>query len=363
MQPIPDRRKISPFLVFFLIHSMQVGGGVLGFQRVISKNAGYDGWISVILAGLLTHILMVMMYLILEKSGGDLVSAHTLAFGKWIGNLFNLIFVFYFSLLVITILRTYIEVLQVWLYPRLSTFIFSLIFLMLVYYIVKGGVRTITGTAFFGTILPSYLLLTFGFTFQFADFRNVLPVFDHTVKDLLISTKNMSLTYLGYESILMLYPFVKNAKQSQKYAHWGLFVTTTVYTFIAVITFAFFSQKQLEKTVWATLSMWKIVEMPFVERFEYIGIANWCLVILPNVCISIWCASRILKRMTPMKHKHTLLIICLICLSTLSFFTDRKEVNVLNDMTNKIGFYINYLYVPALLILVIIMKKVRHKQQ
>ncbi|PFA70363.1 spore gernimation protein GerB [Bacillus sp. AFS015802] len=362
MQPIPDRRKISPFLVFFLVHAIQVGAGVLGFQRIISKNAGYDGWIAVILAGIFTHVIMIMMYHILNTVEGDLVSAHTLAFGKWIGNVFNLIFVLYFSLLVITIMRTYIEVLQVWMYPRLSTFFFSLFFLVLVYYIVNGGVRTITGTAFFGIILPSYLVLTFAFTFQYADFRNVLPVFDHSLKDILISTKNMSLTYLGYESILILYPFVKDAKKSQKYAHWGLFATTTLYTLLAVISFAFFSQKQLEKTVWATLSMWKIVEMPFVERFEYIGIANWCLIILPNTCIAIWCASRILKRMTPLKHRHTLLIISILCLSALTFFTDRKQVNFLNTLSGQIGFYINYFYVPALLLLVIIMKKVRDKQ-
>ncbi|WP_064092919.1 GerAB/ArcD/ProY family transporter [Rossellomorea aquimaris] len=362
MQPIPDRRKISPFLVFFLIHSMQVGGGVLGFQRIIAMNAGYDGWISVILAGVFTHILMVLMYLILDKSGGgDLVSAHTFAFGKWIGNLFNFVFVLYFGLLVVTILRTYIEVLQVWMYPRLSTFFFSLIFLCLVFYLVNGGVRTITGVAFFGTILPSYLLLTFAFTFTYADFKNILPVFDHSLKDILISTKNMSLTYLGYESILLIYPFIKNAKQSQKYAHWGLFTTTTVYTIIAVISFAFFSKKQLEKTVWATLSMWKIVEMPFVERFEYIGIANWCLVILPNVCIALWCSSRIIKRMSPMKHRHSLLLVCILCLSALTFFSNRKQVNLLNDLSGQIGFYITFFYIPLLLLLVIIMKKVRNK--
>ncbi|TMU84600.1 spore gernimation protein GerB [Bacillus sp. BHET2] len=362
MQPVPDRRKISPFLVFFLVHSIQVGAGVLGFQRIISMNAGYDGWIAVILAGILTHVLMVFMYIILDKADGDLVSAHTLVFGKWIGKLFSLFYVIYFSLLVVTILRTYIEVLQVWMYPELSTFIFALLFLFLVYYLVNGGVRTVTGTAFFGTILPSYLALTFIFTFKYADFRNILPVFDHSLKDILIATKNMSLTYLGYESILMIYPFIKDAKKSQKYAHWALFTTTTVYTIIALISFSFFSQKQLEKTVWATLSMWKIVEMPFVERFEYIGIANWCLVILPNVCISVWCASRTLKRITPIKHKYTLMMICILCLCTLTFISDRKQVNFLNDISGKIGFYFNFYYIPILLVLVIIIKKVKQKQ-
>ncbi|WP_448897023.1 hypothetical protein [Cytobacillus pseudoceanisediminis] len=39
-QPIPDRLKISPFLVFYLIMSMQIGIGVLSYQRVIAKDAG-----------------------------------------------------------------------------------------------------------------------------------------------------------------------------------------------------------------------------------------------------------------------------------------------------------------------------------
>ncbi|XXM70433.1 GerAB/ArcD/ProY family transporter [Lysinibacillus sphaericus] len=361
MQPIPVSKKISPFLVFFLIHAIQVGVGVLGFQRVISQFAGYDGWISVILAGITTHIIMLIMYTLLDKGGGDLVTAHAIVFGKWIGKAMDFVFVLYFTLLVITILRTYIEVVQVWMYPRLSTFYFALGFMILAYYIVSGGVRNIAGVAFFGTVLPSYLLLTFAFTFPFSDFRNVLPVFDHSLKDMLIATKKMSLTFLGYESILLLYPFIKDAKKSQKYAHWGLFTTTTVYVFIALISFAFFSEKQLAKTVWATLSMWKIVEMPFVERFEYIGIANWCLIILPNVCIALWCGSRIMKRTMPINQRHSLWVLSAIVLGVLTFLTNRKQVNFLNTFSGEVGFYINYGYIPLLLVLVIIMKKVKKK--
>jgi spore germination protein (amino acid permease) len=361
MQPIPERRKISPFLVFYLIHSIQVGVGILGFQKIIAMNAGYDAWISIILAGALTHVTMFLMYRIVQMSDGDLVSAHTLAFGKWIGKVFSLIFVFYFTALVVTIIRTYIEVIEVWMFPRMSTFVFSLLFLILVIYIVNGGIRTIAGVSFFGLILPSYLLLTFGFTFKYADFRNILPIFDHSIIDILKSMKNMSLTYLGYESILLIYPYIRDGKSSQKWAHWGLFATTVTYTFIGIISFAFFSEGQLKKTVWATLSMWKIVEMPFVERFEYIGIANWCLIILPNACIAIWCASRIVKRMTPLKQRTSLIWLSIICLGVITFFQDRQEVNMLNNVLGQIGFYINFVYIPFLFIFILIIKKVKKK--
>lgn len=359
MQPIPENRKVSPGLAFFLVHSTQVGTGVLGFQRIISQHAGYDGWMSVILAGALTHILMYMMYKMLGTVDGDLVSIHSFVFGKWIGHFFSLLYSLYFSMLVITIIRSYIEVVQVWMYPRLSTFIFSLFFLLLTFYIVNGGVRTITGTAYLGTILPSYLVLTFVFTFKYADFRNILPVFDHSVMDILLSTRDMSLTYLGYEAILMLYPFIKNPEKSLKFSQWGLFFTTTIYTVIAIISFGFFAPAQLDKTIWATLSMWKIVEMPFVERFEYIGIANWCLIILPNVCITLWCSSRVIKRITPIKHRNTLIIISILCLGVLTFVDKRDQINLLNTISGQTGFYFNFLYIPLLFVLVIVVKKVK----
>ena len=38
------------------MHSLQIGIGILGYQRVILKNAGYDAWISLIIAGIANNI-------------------------------------------------------------------------------------------------------------------------------------------------------------------------------------------------------------------------------------------------------------------------------------------------------------------
>jgi spore germination protein AB len=361
MQTIPENRKISPFIVFFLIHSIQVGIGVLGYQKVIAANAGYDAWISVIIAGLITHIIVFLIFKIVQLSGGDIVAANQLAFGKWIGKLFDVIFIIYFCLLAIAVTRTYIEVIQVWMYPKFSTFFFSLLFFILVIYIVSGGIRAVAGAAFFGTVLPAYLVFTFGFTFNYADFRNILPVFDHSMMEMVKSTRDMTLTFLGFETLIVFYPYLKNGNKSKKWAHASLLFTTITYTALTLVSFAFFSEKQLEKTVWATLSMWKIVHLPFVERFEYIGIANWCLVILPNICIAMWCASRIAKRSFHLHQRKTLVILSAICIIGGSLIFDRQQINTLNDITSKVGFYVNFVFIPLLFFMILLMKKVKKK--
>ncbi|QFT88547.1 Spore germination protein YndE [Bacillus sp. THAF10] len=353
MQTIPQRFQVSPFLVFYLIHSTQFGVGALGYQRIIAMSAGYDAWIGIILIGIFTHIVVYMMYKICEKSKGDLASAHRLVYGKWIGQGFNLFFILYFIASTVNVLRTYIEVIQVWLFPDFKTWFFSLFFLLLVYYIITGGFRVITGIAFLGVILPSYLYVMMIIPLEYANFRNILPIFDHSFKDIFLASKDMTLSMLGFETLLIYYPFLKNPEKSKKWAHLGVFVTTFVYVTFALVTFSYFSEGKLAKNIWATLSIWKIIELPFVERVEYIGIANWCLIILPNVCIFLWCASRLAKRMTNLKHRTTLLLLTIIVFILMNQFEDRKLINKLNDYIGQVGFYMLYVYIPLLFLLVI----------
>ncbi|MEW9109892.1 MAG: GerAB/ArcD/ProY family transporter [Cytobacillus gottheilii] len=358
-QPVPERLQISPFLVFYLVMSMQVGIGVLGFQRILANYAGYDGWISIIIAGFVIHGVMWAIYKIAETVDGDIVTAHEYFAGRFLGRILSSVFILYFMLYMLTVLRTYIEVIQTWIFPEMGTFWFALGFITLCIYIVAGGFRTVAGIAFFGLVLPTYLVLTLGFTFKFSDFTSLLPVWDHSIKDIVMGSYAMTLTYIGFEIVLFIYPFIKNPRQSKKWAHLAILSTTLLYVVLAIITFGYFSEGQLQKNIWATLSIWQITRFPFVERFEYIGIANWNLIILPNICISLWAASRILKRLFHVQQRKGILFIAGIIVILCSLFQTRASINILNDYTGKIGFFINFIYLPMLLVAVKIAKKVK----
>jgi hypothetical protein len=107
--------------------------------------------------------------------------------------------------------------------------------------------------------------------------------------------------------------------------------------------------------------MWKIVKLPFIERFEYIGIANWLLIILPNVCITIWCSSQIIKKVFSIKMKKSVPIIALICLIVTNLIDTREHINAMTDLTSKVGFYFNFVYIPLLFVIMMIKKKVKNR--
>lgn len=359
---IKERFLVSPFLVFFLVHTLQIGIGVLGFQRYIAKSAGYDAWIAVLAFGLIVNVLIWMIYSIMKKGNGDITVVHRDLFGKWIGGLFSLFFLVYLLFLAITVLRTFIEVIQVWMFPDLKVWSFSLMFLLLTYYVVSGGFRTVTGVGFLGVVLPIYLLFTLWFPLEFANFRNLLPIYDHSIKEISISTKASALSFLGFEALFMFYPFIKQPEKSQKWAHFGALFTTLLYLVVTIVSFAYYSEKQLAGTVWATLSMFKIVEMPFVERFEYIGIATYALVILPNICLTIWSSSRGVKQLFGIKQHKALIVLLVITFAVNCLLTDRSSVDMLNTNVSKIGFYFIVLYIPFLYIFSQIHHKVRGKK-
>ncbi|MBS4174741.1 GerAB/ArcD/ProY family transporter [Bacillus sp. FJAT-49736] len=361
MQPpiIPENRKFSPYLVFFTVAAMQIGVGVLGFQRIIAKIAGYDSWQSVIIAGLSTHIIVWFLYKQLESVNGDITDIHRTVFGKWIGGLFNIIFIFYFSLLVVTVLRTYLEVVQVWMFPDMSAAWFSLLYLLLCIYVINGGIRTIVGLAFFGSILPYYIIYFYGFAIPFADFRHFLPIFNHSFQEVITATQGMTLTNLGYEVLLVYYPYIKQPNKSKKWAHIGLIFTTILNLYVTLITFAFYPQEQLQKNVWATLTTFKIIHFPVVERFEFIGIANWCLVVLPIICIALWSASRILKRTLKVKQKYGVVLLSFFIFIGCQQLKTRMNVDTINNLIANIGFILNYVYIPMLFVLLMVVNKVK----
>lgn len=261
------------------------------------------------------------------------------------------------------VLRNYIEIVQVWMFPDLSTFWFATGYILLCLYIIYGGLRTLVGIAFFAFALPFYIIYVQGFTLPFSNFYHFLPVFDHSFNDVMTASQSMTLSNMGYETLLIYYPFLKNPNKAKKWGQLSLIFTTFMYLYITLLTFAFFAQDELKKEVWPTLTSFKIVKLPVVERFEFIGIANWSLIVLPSICLSLWCSGRLIKRTTKLKMKHNIIILSILVVLGCILFDKKSQIDILNEIINDLGFIIVYIYIPILLLLLWLVMKIKAKKQ
>lgn len=357
---IDEKYLVSTFYVFFLIHASQTGIGMLNFQRVVAQYTEQDAWISVIIMGLSTHLIVWMIYKMLLPSY-DILAIHDLCLGRILGKVISTGLVLYFLLLFVVVFRTYIEIIQLWIFPWISTWELGLFIGFIIYYFVSGGFRILTGLAFFGVVLPSILFFTLYFPLRYAHLDNLIPILNHSFIDILKSSKSASLVFVGFETLVVYLPYIKNPEKSKKWAHIALLYTTFLYVVITLVTLVYYSQGQLQETLWPTISMAKIIELPFIERFEYIFIFTWFLVILPTVCIPIWSCTRLLKKMYKMRPKLSLPCLMIFIYIVSICIENRAMVDTLGNLTNEISFYFVFLYIPALFFLFSIRRRLTNR--
>ncbi|KYG33150.1 GerAB/ArcD/ProY family transporter [Alkalihalobacillus trypoxylicola] len=359
---IKEQYLVSGFLSFFIIHSMQFGVGVLGFQRNLVKITGYDGWISVIIAGILVSLSIALMYVLLKKADGDIIHIHMEIFGKWVGGFLSLLIGAYFLALAVIIIRTYIEVVQVWVFEDVSTIFFSVLTIPFCYYVVSGGFRTVVGLSFISTIVIIPLFPLFLMPLEFAHYLNILPIWKHSVFEIFEGAKSVIFSYSGFELLLIYYPFLKNRQFSQKWTQAGAIFTTLTYTYITLVSLFFYSEEQLNKTIWGTLTLFKVIEFPFLERFEYVGVTLWLVLIVPNIALAIWAASRLSKRVFSLNQRHVLVFIVLLVAFLSAIIPTKAELDQIGEIFNQIGFYFAFAYIPLLVLLQFIVYKWKKKK-
>ncbi|SFC35749.1 spore germination protein (amino acid permease) [Bacillus sp. OV322] len=345
---VKENRQVSPFFTFYLIHTAQIGVAILGFERYIAKDAGHDAWISILISGFSINLIIWMSYKILNKGKSDITVIHKQLFGKVIGNFFSLVFIVYLLALMVTISRTYVEVIQIWIFPQLHTWYMIMILLTITYVFVIKGFRVVTGIAFLSVLYGIPVIFMNWFPLQEGHITRIFPIMDHSVGEILLGAKTMTLNFLGFETLFFFYPFIKQAEKSQKWSHLGVLFSIFLYFLTAVVSFLYFSQSQLKDTIWATLTLWKIVNLPFIERFEYTGIVVWLFVIIPNLCLLMWSASWGLKKVIHLKQKKGLILLLIITFISCVLFSNRVEIDLLNTYTGKAGFILIYFYIPFL---------------
>lgn len=355
--------QVSPYLLFFLLHSTQTGVSVLSYQSKIINGAGQNAWIAVLVFGLLLHLnLLMMLYVLKHSSTGDVLSFHREVFGRVFGGILNIIMACYFSIACLYTFHTYISILQIWVFDGIANWEYSLLISVLIFYIVSGGFRIVAGIAFWGVIIPSFMLLSVLYLLNYTEASYIFPLFQHGIKDYFISSKEVAPLYLGFETVLIYFSFIKDGEKAFKWGHFGLLYTTIFYTLITLLTFTFFSQGKLQRLEWPTLTMIKLIQLPFLERFEFIFIFTWLLVVMPVLCVYLWSAIRCIKLTIPkLKPTYVLLGILVIFFIVNTQFDDLEYTTYITKIINYSGLIFLFVYVPFLFLISFVRNKLKNK--
>lgn len=353
-----ERISINAYLVFFLVHNAQIGLGIVGVQRVIFVEARQDAWIAVLLSGLWIHLVVFIICQTLKQTEHDnIFSLHTFVYGRALGWIANGAVVVYFLMAYTSILLGYVEMMSTWMYPDFPLWSGALILLLLtVYALYGGGFRLVAGASFLMFFMTIWIVFVFCRPIKYAEWIHLLPIWEATPKQMANGVLKTAYTMLGFEVLYVIYPFVKEKERAHRYAQFGVLLTTFLVAAVTVIAIAFFSPKQLDGIIWPSLSMVKVVRLPFVERFEHLLIPLWILVVLPNLLMFMWAMTRGGKELFRVKQKYLLFVFAFLSYVVAIMFEKRVTINEFIDQVGYYGFGLSFVY-PFILYVLVRIKK------
>ncbi|WP_087973394.1 GerAB/ArcD/ProY family transporter [Oceanobacillus rekensis] len=349
--------RIRAFYLFFIISSIQLGVGIMGAPALIFIEARQDSWISIIIAAIYIVIVLFVMLLILKQyENADILGIQVDIFGTVLGKLLGTVYIIYFAATLLSVLITYIEVVKVFIFPELNNFVMGLLLICLIVYSVLGGLRVIVGVCFLFFILSHWVLLLLIQPALQIDLTHLQPAFQASFVELLQGARSTSYTFLGFEILFMVYPFIQNKEKAKTPIFMASLWSAALVLVTTVIAIGFFSHEQLERREWSVLALFKIQSLPFIERFDYIVVAEWMMITVPNMILLMWGVTYGMKRLYKLPQKISLYIVAILLLIACSFMGQHFQIQKVTDTVANLGFWIVYVY-PFLLLPLVLFKK------
>lgn len=357
---VKDNITIRAFYLIFILNSIQTGVGIMGAPKYIFIAAGRDSWLSILIAWAYMLMIVFVMFKILNQyKNADLFGIQVDLFGIWFGKFLGTIFLIHIAASLLSILITYIEVVQIFIFPNIKIITMASILLALVVYSVLGGLRVIVGIVFIFFLLTVFYSPILIHPAMRMDMTHFMPPVQSSFKELLLGAKATAYSFLGFEILMIIYPFIQNKKNAKLPSYLGISLSVLLILVMTVITIGYFSPKQIESIDWTVLSLFKTVSFSFIERFDYVIVAEWMMVVIPNMILLMWVITYGVKRLYKVKQRTTLYVTAILFLIISCSLNTNYAVQTVTDMVGKVGFWITFVYPLVLLPLVFIKKRWR----
>ncbi|MEW9501558.1 GerAB/ArcD/ProY family transporter [Jeotgalibacillus marinus] len=347
-------KKLNGYHVVFLVQSSLVGVGLLSMPYLISP-MGFSQWWLPLVFGIVANITLIpMIWLLKQYKNHNIYTINEKLLGKWLGRFVNLLLVLYATAFGASLIERYLDLVQVSALPD-KTIIGSLIFfLFLLTYIIHGGIKSIARfciMTFFLT-LPMMYFLQWGYVD--GEISHMLPFYTFTSEEFVKAFKDGYVTMIGYELILVYYPYVIHQQKAFKHVSIGIWISCIIYFLVTFVAVMFFSEWQLANILYPILKLLKSVEMSFIDRVDVMGISLWVFLVLSTTSVYIWAGKKGLDSLRSNNKTYHLYILAIILFIVVAIpFSDSFE-KIWHSSINYVGYGI--ILWPNLLIIIHLIK-------
>lgn len=313
--------EITTMQYIFIIFSTELGVGALTTPVNLVRHVNTDAWISVILGWVLASAVSLVIIQVMKRyPDGTLLDLLTHYGGKWAGRAGAVVTALYFTYFAYSSFARLILYFKVWLLPQTPDIAIVVLLVIPTWLLVRNGLRIQGRYAELVVFILSWMPFIYMFVLKDAHPLHLLPIFKEGWKQHIAAVLESILLYLGFEMVFIFYPFLKNKQHAAVGVIIGNTLSMLVYLLVTLSCLTVFSPDEIKLYNEPNVSVLKIIEFPFLERFEVLFLAFYipfaCMTFIPTLYCTVFCTSWLFGKKDHSRH----LFVSLLLLVILYFF-------------------------------------------
>ncbi|WP_079529197.1 GerAB/ArcD/ProY family transporter [Halobacillus hunanensis] len=271
-KPMISRRQF-----FFIIVQTEIGVGVLSMPYDLHGIAKQDGWISLLITAFSLLIILFLLWMLAKRHPSlNFFQILERVFSKWPGKFIIVAYIIYFTSVSVLIVLLFGRMLSLWVLPSTPFWVLSILMVSVCLYLTASGLKIIARLYTSLSLFLFILIFLMVFCFSELEILYILPVAQSGWINIVKGANEGLLSYFGFIVTLVIYTYVEGKpKDKFKTVFWAHCFVTCFYLFVVLVSFTFFSTKEIALVQEPVLYMLKSFQFPIIARIDLFFLSIW----------------------------------------------------------------------------------------
>ncbi|NLY45881.1 MAG: endospore germination permease [Tissierella sp.] len=357
--------KISNIQIRAILVSTIIGIGILSLPNQLATAMDKDGWIPIVLSGLLIIPMIIIINKIFEANPGkDFFMIGNETLGKFFFTIILIIYLTYYIAVCSYISRLLGELIKGFLLPETPIQLIVFLFILSSSYVAVSEINIIARVSYLiYPIVIGFGVLLFLVSLPGSDFTNILPVFQSDLSQLPEGMKVALFSFAGFEVLFFTIPFVEDNRRMTKTSISAIVIVTGLYLVLFLVTLTQFSIQQIKSDPFPLLMIAKLIDLPgfFLQNLDGLVMSIWVAVIFSTFTPLYYSSGKILSKLFKTK---THAIFILILVPVIYFIALRpKSIVELNTLMSSVVNYLSGVVVLIVPIILFVVGRIRGRNK
>lgn len=348
--------EISAGQVFIFVVSAQIGFGILSMASTLAEDVGHDGWIAILLAGMITALLICLIVATLKRFNNiSIIEINNLLFGKYIGRFFSVLAISYVTYTTVLMVRNFNDIIRMSTLRLTPPMVLTSFIIIPIVYLSWYGLKYICRYSTLKIILVIIVVLYYMLLIKYFRFTFLQPIGAAGVKKIIKVSFSPFTSFIGYELLTFIYPYVKDKKKLLKSALYANAFTIVFYIITVAFFTGFFGEVMLAQLIYPMFSLARAYRAPVFERLDLFFISLWFPIMISTALAYYFCAYNSLKILFNIENNKPKSKILIWCFTILVILLSRlpKDMLQLSSLFDQLGYistgYVGYIFICYLL--------------